>query len=48
MARVTLRDTKSRWGTARDRATSPSAGVDFAPEPVLGYVVAHEVAHLVE
>ena len=45
--RVTIRDTRSRWGSC-----SPSGALSFcwrlilAPEAVLDYVVAHEVAHL--
>lgn len=47
--RITLRDTRSRWGSC-----SPRGDLSFcwrlvmAPEHVLDYVVAHEVAHLVE
>jgi predicted metal-dependent hydrolase len=46
--RITLRDTRTRWGSC-----SPDGSLNFswrlvlAPEPVLDYVVAHEVAHLV-
>ncbi|MDX1710050.1 MAG: SprT family zinc-dependent metalloprotease [Rhodovibrionaceae bacterium] len=46
--RITLRDTRSRWGSC-----SSSGDLNFswrlvmAPEDVLDYVVAHEVAHLV-
>ena len=49
VARVTVRDTRSRWGSC-----SPAGNLSFcwrlvmAPEWVLQYVVAHEVAHLVE
>lgn len=49
VARVSVRDPKSRWGSC-----SAAGGISFswrlvmAPEPVLDYVVAHEVAHLVE
>lgn len=45
--RITLRDTRSRWGSC-----SHQGGLNFswrlilAPPPVLTYVVAHEVAHL--
>lgn len=45
--RVTIRDTRSRWGSC-----APSGNLSFcwrlvmAPEKVLDYVVAHEVAHL--
>lgn len=47
--RITLRDTRSRWGSC-----SPRGDLSFcwrlvmAPLYVLDYVVAHEVAHLVE
>lgn len=48
-ARITLRDTKSRWGSCSSGGTlSFSWRLILAPEPVLDYVVAHEVAHLVE
>ncbi|MGF1608396.1 MAG: M48 family metallopeptidase [Kiloniellales bacterium] len=47
-ARVTLRDTKSRWGScAASGELSFSWRLIMAPEAVLDYVVAHEVAHLV-
>ncbi len=45
--RITIRDTRSRWGSC-----SPDGGLNFcwrlimAPEAVLDYVVGHEVAHL--
>ena len=45
--RITIRDTRTRWGSC-----SSSGGLSFswrlimAPESVLDYVVAHEVAHL--
>lgn len=48
-ARVTLRDPRTRWGSC-----SAAGGLSFswrlilAPETVLDYVVAHEVAHLIE
>jgi predicted metal-dependent hydrolase len=48
-ARVTVRDTATRWGSC-----SPAGALSFswrlilAPEWVLDYVVAHEVAHLKE
>ncbi|MEM7169187.1 MAG: SprT family zinc-dependent metalloprotease [Pseudomonadota bacterium] len=47
--RITLRDSRSRWGSC-----SANGNLNFswrlilAPEHVLDYVVAHEVAHLVE
>jgi len=49
LGRVTVRDTKSRWGSC-----SASGDLSFswrlvmAPDWVLDYVVAHEVAHLAE
>jgi predicted metal-dependent hydrolase len=49
ITRITVRDTRTRWGSC-----SPSANLSFswrlvlAPLPVLDYVVAHEVAHLVK
>lgn len=48
IARLSLRDTRSRWGSCTaDGALSFSWRLILAPEPVLDYVVAHEVAHLV-
>lgn len=47
--RITIRDTKSRWGSC-----SQGGNLSFcwrlvmAPDAVLDYVAAHEVAHLVE
>ena len=47
--RVTVRDTKSRWGSCSGQGNlSFSWRLIFAPEPVLEYVVAHEVSHLAE
>jgi predicted metal-dependent hydrolase len=49
VTRVAVRDTKSRWGSCSAAgALSFSWRLILAPEPVLDYVVAHEVAHLVE
>jgi predicted metal-dependent hydrolase len=49
VAQVNVRDTKSRWGSCSGGGNlSFSWRLIFAPEPVLDYVVAHEVAHLVE
>jgi predicted metal-dependent hydrolase len=49
IARVGVRDTKSRWGSCSGTGNlSFSWRLIFTPEPVLDYVVAHEVAHLVE
>lgn len=48
VARVFVRDTRSRWGScARDGRVHYSWRLVLAPEFVLDYVVAHEVAHLV-
>lgn len=47
--RITVRDTASRWGSCSARGDlSFSWRLVLAPEAVLDYVVAHEVAHLVE
>jgi predicted metal-dependent hydrolase len=47
--RVSVRDTKSRWGSCSGEGNlSFSWRLIFVPEPVLDYVVAHEVAHLIE
>jgi len=49
VTRVGVRDPKSRWGSCSSKgALSFSWRLVFAPEPVIQYVVAHEVAHLVE
>jgi predicted metal-dependent hydrolase len=49
VARINLRDTRSRWGSCSAQGSlSFSWRLIFAPEPVLDYVVAHEVSHLVE
>lgn len=46
--RITVRDTRSRWGSCGPNATiSFSWRLVFAPPEVLDYLVAHEVAHLV-
>lgn len=48
VSRITLRDSRSRWGSC-----GPNAAMSFswrlvlAPPEVLDYLVAHEVAHLV-
>lgn len=45
--RIALRDTVSRWGSCSPRGDLAfSWRLVLAPEPVLDYVVAHEVAHL--
>jgi len=47
-ARITLRDTRSRWGSCSSRgALNFSWRLILAPPPVLDYLAAHEVAHLV-
>jgi predicted metal-dependent hydrolase len=49
VTRVGVRDSKSRWGSCSSKgALSFSWRLVFAPEAVVDYVVAHEVAHLVE
>ncbi|MEQ8697913.1 MAG: SprT family zinc-dependent metalloprotease [Bauldia litoralis] len=49
VARVSVRDTRSRWGSCTSAgALSFSWRLVFAPRHVFDYVVAHEVAHLVE
>ncbi|OAN48202.1 hypothetical protein A6A04_04750 [Paramagnetospirillum marisnigri] len=49
VAAVTVRDTKSRWGSCTsDGRLSFSWRLILAPGFVLDYVVAHEVAHLAE
>jgi predicted metal-dependent hydrolase len=49
LVRVGVRDTKSRWGSCSGRGNlSFSWRLVFAPEPIIDYVVAHEVAHLAE
>ena len=48
-SRITVRDTKSRWGScAHNGSLSFSWRLILAPEFVRDYVVAHEVAHLKE
>lgn len=47
--RITIRDTRSRWGScAHDGGLNFSFRLVMAPDWVLEYVVAHEVAHLAE
>jgi predicted metal-dependent hydrolase len=49
VAAVSVRDTKSRWGScAAGGRMAYCWRLILAPEAVLDYVVAHEVAHLVE
>lgn len=46
-ARLSLRDTRSRWGSCtQDKALMYSWRLVMAPFEVLSYVAAHEVAHL--
>lgn len=47
--KLTLRDTRSRWGSCSSNGNlSYSWRLIMAPEAVLDYVAAHEVAHLQE
>ena len=47
--RISIRDTKSRWGSCSSSGTlSYSWRVILAPEGALNYLAAHEVAHLRE
>jgi predicted metal-dependent hydrolase len=47
--RITLRDPRSRWGSCTVEGNLMfSWRLAMAPAPVLDYVAAHEVAHLVE
>jgi predicted metal-dependent hydrolase len=49
VAKVSVGDAKSRWGScARNGNIRYSWRLILAPDPVIDYVVAHEVAHLVE
>ena len=49
VARLTLRDTRSRWGSCSHQgALMYSWRLIMAPPSVLRYVAAHECAHLVE
>lgn len=48
-ARITLRDTRSRWGSCTSQgALMYSWRLILAPPEVLRYVAAHEVSHLAE
>lgn len=48
-SRITLRDTRSRWGSCTaDGALMYSWRLVMAPPAVLDYVAAHEVAHLAQ
>lgn len=47
--RIQIRDTKSRWGScSSSRNISFSWRLILAPPEILDYVVAHELAHLIE
>ena len=47
--RISMRDTRSRWGSCSSRGTLMySWRLIMAPPEVLRYVAAHEVAHLAE
>lgn len=49
VTQITLRDTRSRWGSCTaDGSLMYSWRLIMAPPQVLRYVAAHEVAHLVE
>jgi predicted metal-dependent hydrolase len=49
VGRITVRDTTTRWGSCSANGNMAfSWRLIMAPEAVLHYVVAHEVAHLVE
>ena len=48
-ARISIRDTRSRWGSCSSSGTLMySWRLIMAPDAVLDYVAAHEVAHLAE
>ncbi|MEM7438501.1 MAG: SprT family zinc-dependent metalloprotease [Pseudomonadota bacterium] len=48
-SKITLRDTRSRWGSCTSEgALMYSWRLVMAPPSVLDYVAAHEIAHLVE
>lgn len=47
--RITLRNTSSRWGSCSSKKTlSFCWKIAFAPQEVIDYLIAHEVAHLKE
>ncbi len=49
VGRITVRDTKGRWGSCSGKGNlSFCWRLIMAPEPVLDYVVCHEAAHLIE
>lgn len=46
---IRFKDTRSRWGSCTaDGVLSFSWRIGMAPPPVINYLVAHEVAHLIE
>ena len=48
LGRISVRDTRSRWGSCGpDGSLNYSWRLIFAPDVVVDYVVAHEIAHLV-
>jgi predicted metal-dependent hydrolase len=49
VSRVGVRDPRSRWGSCSSKGSlSFSWRLVLAPDSVVDYVVAHEVAHLIE
>lgn len=47
--KITIKDTKTRWGScSADGTLMFSWRLIFAPKPVIEYVVAHELCHLIE
>ena len=47
--KITIRDTRSRWGSCSSKGhLNFSWRLILAPPPILDYVAAHEVAHLLE
>ena len=47
VGKITLRDTRSRWGScSNDASLMFSWRLVMAPENILAYVAAHEIAHL--
>jgi predicted metal-dependent hydrolase len=48
VARLTLRDTRSRWGSCSHEGSLMYWRLIMAPPSVLAYVAAHECAHMVE
>lgn len=49
LGKISIRDTKSRWGSCSGRGNiSLSYRLIMAPEEIMTYVIAHEIAHLKE